>query len=118
MSANLENWAVATELQKVIFISIPENSNVKECSNYHTIVLILHASQFLLKILQARLQYYVNQETPDVQKMETVADFIFLGSKITADDDCSHEIKGHSVLRRKAVTNIDSVLKSRDIICQ
>ena len=56
MSANLENWAVATELQKVIFISIPENSNVKECSNYHTIVLILHASQFLLKILQAKLQ--------------------------------------------------------------
>ena len=56
MSANWENWAVATELQKVVFISIPENSNVKECSNYRTIVLISHASQFLLKILQARLQ--------------------------------------------------------------
>ena len=46
---------------------------------------------------------------------ETVADFIFLGSKITADGDCSHEIKRHLLLGRKAVTNLDSVLKSRDI---
>ena len=48
--------------------------------------------------------------------METVTDFIFSGSKITADDDCSHEIKRHLLLGRKAVTNMDSVLKSRDII--
>ena len=47
--------------------------------------------------------------------METVTDFILLGSKITADDDCSHEIKRHLLLGRKAVTNLDSVLKSRDI---
>ena len=47
--------------------------------------------------------------------METVTDFIFGGSKITADDDCSHEIKRHFVLGRKAVTNLDNVLKSRDI---
>ena len=47
--------------------------------------------------------------------METVTDFIFLGSKITADGDCSHEIKRHLLLGRKAMTNIDSVLKSRDI---
>ena len=46
---------------------------------------------------------------------ETVADFIFLGSKITADDDCSHEIKRWLVLGRKAMTNLDSILKSRDI---
>ena len=46
--------------------------------------------------------------------METVRDFIFLGFKITANDDCSHEIKRHSLLGRKAVTNMDSVLKSRD----
>jgi len=46
---------------------------------------------------------------------ETVADFIFLGSKITADGDCSHEIKRHLLLRRKVMTNLDSVLKSRDI---
>ena len=47
--------------------------------------------------------------------METVADFIFLGSKITADGGCSHEIKAHLLLGRKAMTNLDSVLKSRDI---
>ena len=47
--------------------------------------------------------------------METVADFIFLGSKITADGDCSHEIKRLLLLERKAMTNLDSVLKSRDI---
>ena len=47
--------------------------------------------------------------------METVTDFIFLGSKIIADGDCSHEIKRHLLLGRKAVTNLDSILKSRDI---
>ena len=47
--------------------------------------------------------------------METVTDFIFLGSKITADGDCSHEIKRRLLLGRKAMTNLDSVLKSRDI---
>ena len=48
--------------------------------------------------------------------VETVADFIFLGSKITADGDCSHEIKRRLLLRRKVMTNLDSLLKSRDII--
>ena len=47
--------------------------------------------------------------------METVTDFIFLGSTITADGDCSHEIKRHLILRRKVMTNLDSILKSRDI---
>ena len=47
--------------------------------------------------------------------METVTDYIFLGSKITADGDCSHEIKKHLLLGRKAMTNLDSILKSRDI---
>ena len=47
--------------------------------------------------------------------METVTDFIFLGSKITADGDCSHEIKRHLLLGRNAMTNLDSILKSRDI---
>ena len=51
----------------------------------------------------------------DGEKMETVTDFIFLGSKITVDDDCSHEIKTHLLLGRKAMTNLDSMLKSRDI---
>ena len=48
--------------------------------------------------------------------METVTDFILLGSKITADDDYNHEIKSHFLLGRKVMTNLDSILKSRDII--
>ena len=51
----------------------------------------------------------------DGETIETVRDFIFLGSKITADGDCSHEIKRHLLLGRKAMTNLDSVLKNRDI---
>ena len=51
----------------------------------------------------------------DGETMETVADFIFLGSKITADGDCSHEIKRHLLLGRKVMTSLDSILKSRDI---
>ena len=51
----------------------------------------------------------------DGKTMEAVTDFIFLGSKITADGDCSHEIKRHLLLGRKAVTNLDSLSKSRDI---
>ena len=52
----------------------------------------------------------------DGETMETVADFIFLGSKITADGDCSHEIKRHLLLGRKVMTDLNSILKSRDII--
>ena len=62
MPANLENSAVAT-----VFIPIPKKGNAKECSNYHTIALISHASEIMLKILQARPQQYVNHELPDVQ---------------------------------------------------
>ena len=64
MQANLENSAVATGLEKVI--PIPKKGNAKECSNYHIIALISHASKVMLKILQARFQQYVNHELPDV----------------------------------------------------
>ena len=57
--------------------------------------------------------WQINEET-----METVRDFIWGGPKITADGDCSHEIKRHLLLGRKAMTNLDSILRSRDIICQ
>ena len=67
MSANLENSAVATGLEKSVFIPIPKKGNAKEVSNYCTIALILHASKVMLKILQSRLQQYVNCELPDVQ---------------------------------------------------
>ena len=67
MPANLENSAVATGLEKGSFIPIPKKGNAKECSNYCTIALISHASKVMLKILQARLQQYMNHEIPDVQ---------------------------------------------------
>ena len=60
-ASKLENSAVATGLGKVIFIPISKKGNAEECSNYHTIVLIAHASKAMLKILQARLQQYVNR---------------------------------------------------------
>ena len=63
----MENSAVATRLENSGFIPISEKGNAKECSNYHTIVLISHTSKVMLKILQARLQQYVNHEFPDVQ---------------------------------------------------
>ena len=58
----------------------------------------------------------INSWQIDGETMESMTDFIFLGSKITADDDCSHEIKRHLILGRKAMTNLDSILKNRDII--
>ena len=87
MPANLENSVVATGLEKVsffccccfcflilfyficrsVFIPIPKKGNDKKCSNYHTIALISHVSKLMLKILQARLQQYVNHGLPDVQ---------------------------------------------------
>ena len=62
MPANLKNSAVATGLEKVSFVPIPKKGNAKECSNYHRIALISHASKVMLKILQARLQQYMNCE--------------------------------------------------------
>ena len=62
MPANLENAAVATGLEKLVFIPTPKKHNAKECSNYHTVALVSHASKVMLKILQARLQQYVNCE--------------------------------------------------------
>ena len=67
MPANLENSAVATGLEKVSFHSNPKERKCQKCSNYCTIALISHASKVMLKILQARLQQYVNREIPDVQ---------------------------------------------------
>ena len=67
MPANLDNSAVATELKRSVFSPIPQKCNAKECSNCHMVALISHASKVMLKILQARLQQYVNHELPDVQ---------------------------------------------------
>ena len=67
MPANLENSAVATGLKRSVFIPIQKKGNAKECSNYRTIALTSQANKVMLKILQARLQHYVNCELPDVQ---------------------------------------------------
>ena len=62
---NTQQWP--QEWKRSVIISIPKKGNAKECSDYHTIALISHASKVILKILQARLQQYVNHELPDVQ---------------------------------------------------
>ena len=67
MPADFENSAVATGLEKVSLHSNSKKGNAKKCSNYHTTAHISHANKTVLKILQARLQQYVNQELPDVQ---------------------------------------------------
>ena len=67
MPTNLENTAVATGLERSVFLPVPNKGNAKECSHYCTIPLISQASKIMLKILQARLQQYVNHELPDVE---------------------------------------------------
>ena len=67
MPANLENSQWPQDWKRSVFIPIPKKGNAKECSNYRTIALISHASKVMLKVLQARLQQYVNRELPDVQ---------------------------------------------------
>ena len=67
MPANLETQWWPQDWKRSVFISILKKGNVKECSNYHTIVVISHTSKIILKILQARFQQYMNRELPDVQ---------------------------------------------------
>ena len=67
MPAKLEHSAVAPGLERSVFIPIPKKGNAKEWSNYHTIPLISHGSKLMFRILQARLQQYMNRELPDVQ---------------------------------------------------
>ena len=67
MPANLENSAVVTGLEKSVFIPVPKKGNAKECSNYCTIALISHSCKVMLKILQTRLEQYMNQKLPDNQ---------------------------------------------------
>ena len=67
MPVNLENSAVATGLERSVFIPIPKKGNAKECSNYCTIALLSNSGKAMLKILQAKIQQYMNHELPDVQ---------------------------------------------------
>ena len=111
MSANLENSVVVTDWKRSVFIPIPKKGSAKECSNYHTIAgLKLNIQKTKIMASGPIILWQIDGET-----METVTDFIFLGSKITADGVCSHEIKRHLLLGRKVMTNLDSIFKSRDI---
>ena len=86
---------------------------VKEESEKVGLKLNIQKTKIMVSLLSPITSWQIHRET-----METVKDFIFLGSKITADGDCSHEIKRHLLLGRKAMTNLDSILKSRDLLCQ
>ena len=66
-ASKFETWQWPQDWKRSVFILIPKKGNAKECSNYHTIALISHANKVMLKILQARLQQYVNHELPDVK---------------------------------------------------
>ena len=76
---------------------------------------VKHSEKVGLKLNIQKTKIMASGPITSWQIDETVTDFIFLGSKITADGDCSHEVKGCSLLGRKAMTNLDSILKSRDI---
>ena len=67
MPANLENSAVVQDWKTSVFIPIPKKGSAEECSNYHTIALISHASNVILKILRAKLQQYMNRKLPNIQ---------------------------------------------------
>ena len=67
MPANLKTQQWPQDRKRSVFIPIPKKVSAKECSNYHTIAVILHSNKVMLKLLQTRLQQYVNQELPDVQ---------------------------------------------------
>ena len=102
MPANLENAAVATGLEKSVFMSIPKKGNVKDWSNYRIIALISQASEVMLKILQTRLQQYVNCELPDVQAG-------FRKSRVTTDHiaDIHWIIKKAREFQKKSIS-VDS----------
>ena len=141
MPLNLENSAVAAGLEKVSFHSSPKEEQAKECSIITQLCLFQMLVSLCSKSFKLRfsLLMKVKEESEKVglklniqktkimasgpitswqidgETMETVTDFIILGSKITEDGDCSHEIKRRLLLGRKVMTNLDSILESRDI---
>ena len=86
-----------------VFISIPKKGNAKECSNYHTIALISHTSKLMLKILQARLQQYVNHELPDVQDR-------FRKGRGTQRSNCQHLLDHQKKQESSRKTSISALL--------
>ena len=104
MPANLENSAVAIGLEKVSFHSNPIE---KQCQRMSGLKLNIQKTKIMAS--SPIISWQIDGET-----VETETDFILGGSKITADGDCSHEIKRRLLLGRKVTTNLDTILKSRD----
>ena len=100
-------------------VSLPSFTLIKRLFSFSSLSAIRMVSSAYLRLLiflpAILIPACVSSWQIDGETMETVTDFIFRGSKITVDGDCSHEIKRHLLLGRKAMTNLDSVLKSRDI---
>ena len=105
MPANLENSAVAIGLEKVSFHSNPIE---KQCQRMSGLKLNIQKTKIMAS--SPIISWQIDGET-----VETETDFILGGSKITADGDCSHEIKRRLLLGRKVTTNLDTILKSRDV---
>ena len=104
MPANLENSAVATGHRKrSVFIPIPKKGNAKEHSNYCTVALISHTSKVMLKIFQAKLQQYVNQEIPDVQAG-------FRKGRGTRDSNCQHPLDNREKQKSSRKTSTSALL--------
>ena len=103
MPANLENSEWPQDWKRSVFILIPKKGNAKECSNYHTIALISHASKVMFKILQARLHQYMNRELPDVQAE-------FRKGRGTRDQiNCQHPLD-HRKIKSSRKTSISALL--------
>ena len=96
-------WQVSEEELKSLLMKVKEESEI--------VVLKLNIQKTKIMASGPITSWQIDRET-----VETVADFIFLGSKITADGDCSHDIKRHLLLGRKVMTNVNNVFKSRNII--
>ena len=109
MPANLENSAVATGLEKSVFIPIPKKGNAKESSDYCTIALISHTSKVMFKILQTRLQQYVNRELTDVQAG-------FRKGRGTRDQTADGSLKKQESSRKTSISALWTMPKSLTLL--
>ena len=110
---SLHTWNIVNQVDFNSKNKIKKNSRPKNCHRYE------QAKEMLLNIQKTKIMASgpITSWQIDGETMETGIDFILGGSKITADDDCSHEIKRHLLLGRKAMTNLDSILKTETLLC-
>ena len=108
---NINNFSYANDI--TLWQKVKKSLLMKVKEHSENVGLKLNIQKTNIVASSPNTSWQIDEET-----VETVADFIFGGSKITADCDCSHEIKRHLLLGRKVMTNLDSIFKSRDITCQ